>query len=243
VRISADGSLQLVDLDDVSYDRAALPNAPDAAAAAGRPGQPGPRAEAITDLAFVDGRVFIAGLSNEEFASRLLAIPYPFGGEAESTSVEIFHGAHGRFETRSPVRTFVPYTIDGQPHLLAAYTCTPLVKFPVAELKAGSHVKGVTIAELGNRNRPLDMIAYTSEGRPFLLMANSSRGVMKIPASEVGQAQGIVQPVKTEKEGIGYETIDSLTGVLHLDKLDDAHAVLLSQDEQGHMNLGTIELP
>ena len=142
-----------------------------------------------------------------------------------------------------PVRTFVPYTIDGQPHLLAAYTCTPLVRFPIAELKPGSHVKGVTIAELGNRNRPLDMIAYTSEGRPFLLMANSSRGVMKIPATEVGSAEGIVQPVKTESEGIGYETIDGLTGVLHLDKLGESHAVLLSQDDQGRMSLRTIDLP
>jgi hypothetical protein len=243
VRAGGDGKLQLVELDNVRFDRAPLPNLPDANAQAGRPGQPSPRTEAITDLAFVDGRVFVAGLSNEEFASRLLAIPYPFGGDAQSTSVEIFHGAHGRFETRSPVRTFVAYPIDGKPHLLAAYTCTPLVKFPVAELKPGSHVKGTTIAELGNRNRPLDLIAYTQDGKPFLLMANSSRGVMKIPASGVGEADGIVQPVRTEKQGIGYDTVADLKGVVHLDKLDDAHAVVLLQAEDGSLNLQTIDLP
>jgi peptide-methionine (R)-S-oxide reductase len=30
---------------------------------------------------------------------------------------------------------------------MAAYTCTPLVKIPVADLKAGAKVKGTTIAE------------------------------------------------------------------------------------------------
>ena len=31
---------------------------------------------------------------------------------------------------------------------------------PLSELKPGNKVKGKTIAELGNRNRPLDMIVY-----------------------------------------------------------------------------------
>ena len=29
-----------------------------------------------------------------------------------------------------PYELFVAYKIAGKPHLLAAYTCTPLVKFP-----------------------------------------------------------------------------------------------------------------
>ena len=35
------------------------------------------------------------------------------------TSVEIFHGNHGQLETRSPVYTFIPYTINGKPYLIA----------------------------------------------------------------------------------------------------------------------------
>ena len=30
------------------------------------------------------------------------------------------------------------YDIAGQTHLLASYTCTPLVKFPVEEIKKGA---------------------------------------------------------------------------------------------------------
>ena len=202
VRVGRDGKPQVVSLDNVKFTRADLPNAPATGNA---------RNEVITDLAFVDGRVFVAGLSNEEFSSRLLALPYPFSDSSSGTSVEIYHGAHGKFETKSPVRTFAPYQIKGEPYLLAAYTCTPLVKFPVSQLKSGSHLKGTTIAELGNRNKPLDMIVYSKDGKDFLLLANSSRGVMKIPTDGVDKAEGISKPVR-DKEGIGYDTLAELEG-------------------------------
>ena len=238
-RVHGDGKLDEVALDNVRFARAEIPNAP--APNASERGQ-SLRNEAITDLAYVDGRVFLAGLSNEEFSSRLIAIPYPFSESFDGAAIEIYHGAHGRFETKSPVRTFVPYRIGNDPYLLAAYTCTPLVKVPVADLKAGAHVKGTTIAELGNRNRPLDMITYQKDGKDYLLLANSSRGVMKIPTEGAGGAQGITAPVQGTK-GLGYETIASLKGVVQMDKLDDGHAVILVQDQAGELNLETIDLP
>ena len=106
------------------------------------------------------------------------------------------------------------YRIGSEPYMLAAYTCTPLVKVPVSELKAGAHVKGTTIAELGNRNNPLDMIVYQKDGKDYLLMTNSSRGVMKIPTEGAGEAESITEPVPGgNKKGLGYETIESLKGV------------------------------
>ena len=233
VRVVSDSKLEVVSLDDLKCTKAELPDAP----AAGNS-----RNEVITDLAFVDGRVFVAGLSNEEFSSRFLALAYPFSDSAAGTSVEIYHGAHGKLETKSPIRTFVPYTIKGEPYLLAAYTCTPLVKFPVSRMKSGSHLKGTTIAELGNRNKPLDMITYEKDGKDFLLLANSSRGVMKIPTEGVDKAQAISKPVK-DKEGLGYDTLANLKGVMQLEKLDAKHALILVQTPTGAMNLETIDLP
>jgi len=55
----------------------------------------------------------------------------------------------------------------------------------VTRLKPGAKVKGKTVAELGNRNRPIDMIVYQKGGKDYLLLANSSRGVMKINADEI----------------------------------------------------------
>lgn len=239
LRVAADGAIEELSMENVKFAKADVPNPP--APGAQRRGQ-SLRAESITDLAYVDGRVFVAGLSNEEFSSRLIALPFPFQGEPDGAAIEIYHAAHGGFETNSPVRTFVAYEINGDPHLLAAYTCTPLVKVPVSSLKAGAHVKGTTIAELGNRNRPLDMIVYAKDGKDFLLMANNSRGVMKIPTEGAGTAEGLTAPVQGGgTKGLAYQTIDSMKGVEQLDRLDDAHALVLVRD--GELNLKTVDLP
>jgi hypothetical protein len=245
VRVKAsgpsEGQLDVVSLDSVKFSRADLPDAPaDAAAQGNRQGNP--RQESITDLAYIDGRLLIAGLANEEFASTLRAVPFPFKSVANGTGVEIYHGSHGRFETRAPVRTFAPFKVGNEQHLLAAYTCTPLVDFTLDELKPGAKVKGRTIAELGNRNRPLDMIVYEKDGKTFLLMANSSRGVMKITTEGFSKAESITAPV-SDKKGLSYETLEGWTGVDQLDRLDSKNVVVLRRAEGGSLNIESMPLP
>ena len=241
VKVARDGKLSLVELKGVKFARTELPDAP-SPEAEGRGGRL--RAESITDVAFVDGRVLVAGLSNEEFASTLRSIPYPFKADAKGASVEIYHGAHGAFETRSPVRTFTSFDIGGEPHVLAAYTCTPLVKFPLKELKPGSHVKGTTIAELGNRNRPLDMIVYKKDGKDFILLANNNRGIMKITTEDIDSAGPILARVEGGgPEGLSYETIEGWEGIHQLDRLDDGHALVMRRDDDGAFHLESRRLP
>jgi len=239
LKVESDGRVAEVNLDNVPHATASLPNAP-AADAKDRRGQ-SLRTEAITDLAYVDGQVIVAGLSNEEFASNLRSIPFPFKGQVSATSVEIYHGQHGRFETNSPVRTFTPYKIKNTPHILAAYTCTPLVRFPMSDLQPGKKVSGVTIAELGNRNRPLDMIIYKKGGADYILMNNSSRGVMKLPAANLDSYAPITK--QTEKAGVPYETLADWKGVEQLDRLDANNAVILVKAESGAMEIKTVALP
>ena len=239
LRVSASGKIEEFSLYNVKHARVALPNAPDPDTK-DRRGQ-SLRLEAITDLAFVDDRVFIAGLSNEEFASKLHSVPFPFEKAGNGTSVEIYHGNHGRFETNAPVRTFVSYEIEKKPYILAAYTCTPLVIFPVSSLTAGAKVVGTTIAELGNRNRPLDMITYEKDSSRFILMNNSSRGVMKITAENLGSYEGITE--RTDIRGVPYETIDHLKGVQQLDRWDETNALILVRSDSGSLDLKTIALP
>jgi hypothetical protein len=201
------------------------------------------RTESITKLAYADGKLYIAGLSSEEFASTLRSLPFPFTEADQPTSVEIFHGAHGRLETRSPVRTFLPLDVDGEACLLATYTCTPLVKIPVKALKPNTKVKGTTVAELGNHNQPLDMIVYQKNGKEYILLANSARGVMKIPTAGLSNAAAINDPVKTETAGMPYETIAGLKNVVQLDRFDKDHAVVLIKTASKGLDLETIELP
>src|SRR5262245_8262694 len=208
LRVDAAGKIEELALDSVRHAKVSLANAPAAEAKDGRGNSL--RVEAITDVHYVDGKVFVAGLSNEEFASKLRSVSFPFSASDAGTSVEIFHGNHGQWETRSPVRTFVPYEIQKEAYLLAAYTCTPLVKFPVKDLKPGTKLVGTTIAELGNRNRPLDMIVYKKDGAEFILMSNSSRGVMKMPTKGIEGFGAIKERVAAEKSGLPYETLAEL---------------------------------
>jgi hypothetical protein len=239
LRVDGAGAIEIVQIEGLKFSRAELPNAPDANPSARR----NPRSESITDMAFVNGKLLVAGLSNEEFSSKLRAVSYPFAGVDNGTSVEIYHGNHGQLETRSPVYTFVPYTIDKAPHLIAGYLCTPLVKFPLASLKPGAKVTGTTIAELGNRNRPLDMVVYRKGGQDFLLMANNSRGVMKIPTASFAAAQAIDSRVESETGGVGFEPVATMKGVEQLDLLDESHTIVLARGEGGVLNLEAVPLP
>jgi hypothetical protein len=232
LRVSPQGKISEVPLKGVLYAEAKLSH----------PAEGARRRESITKIAYVKGKLYVAGLSNEEFASTFRCIPFPFKDEAKVTSVEIFHGSHGRFETASPVRTFVPYDIKGEEHLLAAYTCTPLVKVPVAELTGGKKIKGVTVAELGNHNRPLDMIVYKKDGKDYILMANSSRGLMKITTDNIDKVKAITKHVNGTA-GLTYQTVEGVKGVQQLDVLDKDHALVLIRAEDKSFNLEPLELP
>src|SRR5262249_25915689 len=155
------------------------------------------------------------------------------------TSVEIYHGNHRRLETASPVYAFVPTTIEGRPSLIAGYLCTPLVKFPVDSLKPGEKVRGTTVAELGNMNRPLDMVLYKKDGKEFLLMSNNARGVMKIQASDIATAAPITTPVETPTGGVAYQTVNSMQGIEQLDLLDAQNSIVVSRTN-GALNLQVV---
>ncbi|MEX2213534.1 MAG: hypothetical protein WD768_05375 [Phycisphaeraceae bacterium] len=241
LRVTSAGKIEELKLDKVKFARASLPNAPEDKVTGTGTRQSNARNESITDMAFIENQVIVAGLSNEDFASNLRAIPFPFKDVNDGAGIEIYHGAHGKLETRSPVRTFVPINFGTEPQIIAAYTCTPLVRIPLSELKPGAKVRGTTIAELGNRNRPLDIVAYTKGGKHYLLMANSARGVMKIGTDQLYPKEGINEKV-SDKAGQTYDTVGDLKDVTQLDKLNDTHAVILIE-ANGGAELKTIALP
>ena len=80
----------------------------------------------------------VTGLSNKEFASTFRAVDFPFNEKEMHSSLEIYHAAHGKYETHSPIKTFTTAQINGEPHVIASYTCTPLVVFPLSKWLMGS---------------------------------------------------------------------------------------------------------
>jgi len=251
LRMDGTGKITEFSLKNVRYAGVTLPDAGD-----WKPGDArtpngavngNPRIQSITDMSYVNGKVLVAGVSNEEFASDLRVIPFPFKTADKSTGIQIWHSSHGRYETASPVRTFVPYTIGKEEYILAAYTCTPLVKIPVSSLKPGAKITGTTIAELGDSNRPLEMVPYRRDGHDYVLMANNKRGVLKVLFDNLGSYEAITPPTpqceqsregqgpglgpkacQGEIAGVPYQNIDNLHGVLQIAKIDDDNALILS---------------
>jgi hypothetical protein len=147
------------------------------------------RSMTIVDLKFHNGDVVVAGVSNQEFSSTLRRIAYPFTGAASETQLEIYHVAHGRYETRAPIRTMQFATIDGVDTLVAAYACSPLVTIPVSELQHGAKVRGKTIGDMGN-GQPISMVAYRDGEEDKLFITNLGRGPMIVPLSGIRSAEG-----------------------------------------------------
>ncbi len=228
LKVARDGTVSAVSLKDIPFASVKIPNP----SAGGKGGS-----AVITQMAFVNGKLIVAGLSSEEFASTLRVIPFPFKDADKGAGIQIYHGAHGKLETNAPIRTFVAYKIGKEDNIMAAYTCTPLVKIPLSDLKPGSKVKGTTIAELGNGNQPLDMIVYTKGGKDYLLIANTKHGILKMPTTDFEKAEPIV--ARTGVAGVKYESITELKDVVQLDKLDAGRAITLNKTG----DLKTVLLP
>jgi hypothetical protein len=250
VRVDASGNVSTLSLDNVKHAAVSLNDAP----ASNQTGRQNPRTQTITDMAFVNGSLMVAGLSNEEWSSALRSIPYPFNTADKGATLQIWHASHGRYETAAPVRTFVPYTIAGQQYILAAYTCTPLVKIPVSSLKPGAQVKGVTIADLGSGNQPLDMVPYKKGGHDYILVANSTFGILKLKADSLESYAPIDSPTVTDVAGVPFDRLSELKNVQHLAQVDATRALILTSTPgegpasapgtaRGRLNLQTIALP
>ena len=240
VLIEVDGEIiSAIDLSDVSFSDVSL-NASIGADAKDRRGR-SLRKWAISDMNYSNGQVMLTGLSNKEFGSTFRAFPFPFGNKQQMSSLEIYHAAHGQYETHSPVKAFTTATIDGTDYVVASYTCTPLVIFPASDLKPGEHVKGRTVAELGNRNTPLDMIIVEKENESYLLMANSSRAVMRIKLSNIADFNGSLTDPVEENSGTAGVKFNALpiVNVLQMDRLDDNRFVMLQRKSNGDLALMT----
>jgi hypothetical protein len=193
------------------------------------------RSFTVTDMKWRDGEIFVAGLSNQDFASTLRRVKYPFDAKQSTTSIEIYHTGHNLIETRAPIRAMTFATWGGKPYLVAAYTCTPIVTIPLEDLKDGAHVRGKTIAEMGYGNTPAGILSYsrkTEQGKTedFLMLVNFQRGGSIIPLSQVEAASsrpGFDKPVPFGQIAGLEVTPAPLGGVLRIDNLDDKSFIVV----------------
>ncbi|MEL7058019.1 MAG: hypothetical protein AAGL09_16940 [Pseudomonadota bacterium] len=180
----------------------------------------------VTDFEYDGGQLYVAGLSNGEFASTLRTISYPFDASVETTSIEMFHTAHNQNETRAPIRAMAMVDLDGAKTMVAAYTCTPLVTIPVDALDDGAHVVGNTVAELGYGNRPLEVLsltAYNMERQPeqFVLVINREMSANLIKLEDLAAAPALTEPFAALGDTLGVDgTHIPFAGILQADDQD-----------------------
>jgi hypothetical protein len=242
VKVDGDGKFGVVDLASVRFARVALPNPVDAAKKHVWKEGVSQRTETITALSYAAGELWVAGLSNEEFAATMWHVKYPFDGPVAATTIENYHAAHGKYETEAPVRAFVAYPLKGRSYLLAAYLCTPLVTFPVDALQDKKHVRGRTIGEFGSGNYPLDMVLVKNEGREKLVIANSNLPLMVVDPRDVEAFEGeLTSKPASYTAGVRYES-RSGTGIQQLDNLGDGHVLVLQRIMSGRLDLAPMSV-
>lgn len=253
VIVKPDGSARALDLKSAKSSEATLELAPDGSLEFWD--HIPERSFTVTDMKWRDGKLYVAGLSNQDFASSLRVIPYPFQGKSTIASVEIYHASHDEIETRAPIRAMTFADLDGKPYLVAAYTCTPVVTIPLEALTDGAHVRGKTIGELGSRNTPSRMLSYTvpsdrdrkdaraGKATSYIMLTNVHRGADVIPLSSVEAANN--GPGLTTHVGRGDQPAEAIrsqkseyASALSIDNQNDRLFVVLRRDlKTGHSQL------
>ncbi|HEV3459989.1 MAG TPA: hypothetical protein VHG32_25875 [Thermoanaerobaculia bacterium] len=239
LRVTPAGEIQEVRLDNVRHAAIEVAN-PINEAAEDEDHVSKLRVDAISDMSYADGKLFVAGLSNEEFSSTMRVYPFPFAGPGSATSLEIYHGSHGRYESNSPIRAFLTLRMRGKPYLFASYLCTPLVLFPLDELQDKRHVKGKTIAELGDGDYPLDMVAFKAKGTQYVMVVTSARGVLVIKADDLSQPRAaITRPVRGTAAVPGRYVWNP--GILQVENYGDERLLVLARNVfNGQVSLSTM---
>jgi hypothetical protein len=236
IKVDGQGKLSAFALNNVSYYETSLADIPSKS-----PHQYYGLSSAITDMAFIEGELYVSGLSGDVFSSKLRRFQYPFTNKTQAVQLEIFHPSHDRFETNSPIETFLPFTVNGKTHILAGYGCAPLAKFPLSDVKSNEQLRGVTVAELGGGNRPLDMISFNDEGVDYLLIANSDRTLMQISSTDLDKQQAVEKgPTRVPiyaSAGVKYLSIAEI-GITQLDDYNaQSYLVLQRNAVDGSLNL------
>ncbi len=236
VSVDAAGTARSLDLAALPHVRVTLPKS-----------EAGP-IRTISDLAVAGNQLLVTGQSNEEFSSKIFSVPLPLSADSAGRifSAETYHVAHKRWETKAPIQAFVPYDDHGKLSVVGAFACTPIAKFPVDDIASGANIRGTSVVELGSGNRPLDIFTYEKGGKSWVVM-NTNRfhqplfGPSKYWGVRVSTAyldrqepelineKAARRDVKQKTGPEGIEILDSLSGAVHIAKVDDTAMIVLRE--------------
>lgn len=249
LKLNADGKVSEFALDNVKHVRVPLPT--------------DVKVAKITDITWAGDRVLVAMQASDTFASRFVSIMAPLAGDTkcDCVSAETYHVAHSNWETRAPIRTAIPYEENGKKYLVGAFTCTPIVKYSLDDLKSGGKVKGQSIIEIGSGNEPRDMFVYEKNGKKYILMSMfrfhhkrkavgpSPHWAVRVDFDLLAENEKVNTKALVRVNG-KYESVTDRAqvmpdyhGVVHMDRLDDNRALIVRTDDNGKLDLTAVPLP
>lgn len=218
----------------------------------------------ITDVTWAGDRVLVSAQASDTFGSKVFSVMAPLANDGACVcfSTETYHVAHRQWETRAPIRTVIPYEEGGKKYLVGAFTCTPIVKYSLEDLKPGAKVKGVSVIELGSGNTPQDMFVYEKNGKKFILMNQirfqhkqnpvgpSPYWTAKVDFNILKEASDVNEKAVWRIKG--KASVDIIPdraqiaadyhGVVHMDRLDANRALVLRTADKG-LDLRVLNLP
>jgi hypothetical protein len=252
VTLDGDGKVSELPLEKVKYSQFAL-NTGDKA-----------KVQLITDVTWTGDRILVATQANEKFDARLFSIRLD-EKEAVCFSTETFHVAHNKWETQAPLRTVIPYMEGSKKYIVGAFTCTPIVRYDLDDIKPSGKVKGQSVIELGYGNQPRDMFTYEKDGKNYILMCTHRKfgeekdpvrpnpyWTVKIDQTILGEKVNIDKKALTRTAGKGKSSesttdravpVPAYDGVMHMDRLDATRAVVIRIDAKDAIDLAVLPLP
>lgn len=240
VSVTTAGQVDVIPMDGAKRESVAIGNVP---AADKHLWRDTPAATyTVTDMTYHAGKLYVAGLSNASFASTLRVFDFPFKGEAAVSSIEMYHPVHNMRETRAPIRKMVIATLNGEPTLVAAFTCSPLVTIPLKDLKDGAHIPAKTIAEFGWGSAPVGMVMFDAGQGPMVLLTHSHKSADLLSVTDIAEAAtkpGLATPIKWPTEPVlGVKSIYVPIRVAQIANQDATFLAALRRNEaSGAMEL------
>jgi hypothetical protein len=214
----------------------------------------------VTDIAWAGGKIVVATQATDKFASRVFTInPAAKDGSPTQISTKTFHVGHNRWETHAPLRVLMPYLENGKTSVVGSFTCTPVVRYDLDDVKDDDQVTGNSVLELGTGNTPRSMFAYERDGKRFLLISvgrnnrkpafgyPSAYWVARVDADLLKETKNINANAPwriggSKLAGDRVQVAKEFFGTVQMDRLDPTRAVAIVE-MKGGSTLRVLQLP
>ncbi len=157
--INPDGSIEEFKFKDLNYVQVKLPLSDNEGGAQ------------FSSIVWTEKRVICSVLATGAFTGHVMSVPVPLanGTDGQIVDCNSYHTTHQGWETRSPLSAITVYERDKKSYLIAGVSCTPVIQYPVDDIKQGAELKGTTPFDLQSQD-VLDLFTYTKDGKKFLFL-------------------------------------------------------------------------